>query len=76
MNIVEEWVDDAHKQFKDEEAWRIATVQTLAVAEKRIKYLNTEFIEANKERKSAKAALAVVEKQAEYQCQQLHKAEY
>lgn len=50
-------------------------MKTLAVAEKRIKELNTKLIEANRERKSAKVALAGVEKQAEDQLQQLRKVE-
>lgn len=44
---MEEWIDDAHHQFNDEEAWRIAAIQTLA--EKRIKDLNTKLIEANRD---------------------------
>ena len=46
-------------------------VKTLAVAEKKIKDLGTKLIEANGERKSAEAALASAEKQAEDQRQQL-----
>ena len=50
-------------------------MKTLAVAEKRIKELNMKLVEANKERKSAKAALVGTEKQAKDLCQQLRKAE-
>lgn len=66
-NIVEEWVDDAHKQWKDDEAQRIAAIQTLAMAEKRIKDLNTKLAEVDRERKSGKATLVGVKKQAEDQ---------
>ena len=65
-------MDDAHAQLKKEEARHIAFVQTLAVAEKRIKDLNTKLTEANKERKSVEAALAGAEKQAKDQRLQLH----
>ena len=57
------------------EARRVSSVKTLAVAEKKIKDLGTKLIEANRERKSAEAALADVEKQVEDQRQQLRKAE-
>ena len=45
------------------------------MAEKKIKDLGAKFTKADKERKSAEAALADVEKQAEDQRQQLRKAE-
>ena len=32
-NIAEEWVDDAHKQMKDEEGRRITAVEAFTVAE-------------------------------------------
>nr|POE86239.1 hypothetical protein CFP56_07047 [Quercus suber] len=64
-NIVEESVDRAHAQLKDEEACHISAVKTLVVAEKRIKELNTKLIDADRERKSAEVALAGVEKQVE-----------
>ena len=51
-NIVEEWVNDAHKQWKDKKGLCIAAVETLAVAEKRIKDLNTKLTEADRVRKS------------------------
>lgn len=47
---MEEWIDDAHHQFNDEEAQRIAAIQTLVVAEKRIKDLKTKLIEANRDK--------------------------
>ena len=68
-------MDDAHAQLKDKEARRVAAVQTLVVAEKRIKDLGTKLTEADRERKSAEAALAGAEKQAENQRLQLCKAE-
>lgn len=36
-NIAEEWVDEAHKQWKDEEGRRIVAVETLAIAKKELK---------------------------------------
>ena len=68
-------MDDAHKQWKDEKGWRIVVVQTLVVAEKRIKDLNTKLTKADRERKSAEAALAGAEKHAKDQHQQLCRAE-
>ena len=32
MHIVEKWVDDAHKQMKEEEGQRIATVEAVTLA--------------------------------------------
>lgn len=63
-NIAEEWVDRAHSQCKDEEARRISAVKTLAVAEKRIKELNTKLTKADRETKTAEAVLAGAEKKA------------
>ena len=60
-------MDPTHAQLKDEEAHRISAVKTLAVAEKRIKELNTKLTEADREGKSAKAALTGAEKQVEDQ---------
>ena len=74
-NIVEEWVDWAHAQLKDEEAHWISAIKTLAVVEKKIKDLGTKLTEVDRERKSAKVALASAEKQAEDQHQQFRKAE-
>lgn len=62
-------MDRAHAQIKDEKARCISVVKTLVVAEKKIKELNTKLDEEDKERKSAKAALAGAEKQVEDQCQ-------
>ena len=75
INIAEEWVDRAHAQLKDEEARCIFAVKTLAVADKRIKELNTKLTEADRERKSVEATLTDAEKKAEDQRQQLRKAE-
>lgn len=74
-NIAEEWVDWAHAQLKDEEAHWISAIKTLAVVEKKIKDLGTKLTEVDRERKSAKVALASAEKQAEDQHQQFRKAE-
>ena len=68
-------MDDAHAQLKDKEARRVAAVQTLTVVEKRIKVLGTKLTEADRERKSAEAALTGAKKQAEDQHLQLCKVE-
>lgn len=60
-------MDQAHAQLKDEEARQISVVKTLAVAEKKIKYLGMKLTKADRERKSAEPALAGVEKQVEDQ---------
>lgn len=60
-------MDPAHAQLKDEEACHISAIKTLAVAEKRIKELNTKLTEADREGKSAKTALTGAEKQVEDQ---------
>ena len=52
----------AHAQLKDKETHRISVVKTLAVVEKKIKELNIKMTEADRERKSVKAALASAEK--------------
>lgn len=68
-------MDCAHAQLKDEESRCISAIITLAKDEKRIKELNTKLNKADRERKSAEAALAGAKKQAEDQRQQLRKAE-
>ena len=74
-HIVEKWVDDAHKQMKEEEGRCLATVEAFTLAEQKIKDLNVKLTEANKDKKSVKATLARVERQAENQHQQLRKTE-
>lgn len=68
-------VDDAHKQWKHEEVRCIATIETFVVAKKRLKDLNVKLTEADRERKSAEAALVGAEKQAEGQHLQLCRVE-
>lgn len=68
MYIVEKWADDAHKQMKEEEGWHIATVEAFTLAEQRIKDLNVKLIEANRDRKSAKTALARLARQVKGWC--------
>ena len=58
-------MDDAHAQLKNEEARHVAAVKTLVVVEKNIKDLGTKLTKADREKKSAEAALASSEKQAE-----------
>lgn len=61
--------------MKDVEARHIIVVGTFKVADKKIQELNTQLTEADRERKSAKAALQGAEKQAETQRKQLRQAE-
>ena len=72
--MANEWVDDAHAQLKNEEARHVAAVKTLVVVEKKIKDLGTKLTKADREKKSAEAALASSEKQAEDLRLQLRKA--
>ena len=57
--------------MKDKEGRQVAIVEAFNVAEKRVKELNAELIEAEREKKSAKAALEGIERQAETQRKQL-----
>ena len=70
-HIAEELVSDSHKQMKEVEGRRIAAVEAFTLAKQRIKDFNTKLIEANRDKKSAKAALEGAERQAESQRQQL-----
>ena len=61
-HINDKWVDDAHKQTKEEEGRHIATVEAFIMAEQRIKDLNVKLTEANRDRKSEEATLAGAER--------------
>ena len=50
-------------------------MEAFSLAEKRIQELNNQLIEVDRGRKSVKAALHGVEKQAKTQCKQLHQTE-
>ena len=76
VHIVKEWVDNAHKQMKEEEGRHIAIVKAFTMAKQRIKDLNVKITKENEDKKSVEAALAGVEWQAEDQHQQLHKVEH
>lgn len=71
--MTEEWVNHAHSKLKDKEARLVSAVKNLAIAEKKIKDLDTKLAEADRERKSAEAALAGAEKQAEDQLYHLRR---
>ena len=58
-------MDDAYSQLKNKEARHVVAVKTLVVVEKKIKDLGTKLTKADREKKSAEAALANSEKQAE-----------
>lgn len=62
---------NTHRQMKDDEARRIAAVDAFKVVKKSIQDLNTKLTEADQGRKSAEAALGVVERQVETQRKQL-----
>lgn len=63
------WVNNAYKQWKNEEGWLIAIVETLAITKKRIKDLNFKLTEVDRDKKSAEATVVGAERQAEDQCQ-------
>ena len=68
---IEGLVNISHQQKKDEEGRQVAVVEAFNVAKKRVKELNAKLIEAEREKKSAKAALEGIERQAETQRKQL-----
>ena len=61
--------------MKDEEGRRVVALEAFSLAKKRIHELNNQLTEADRERKSAKAALHVAEKQAETQCKRLRQTD-
>ena len=63
-----ELVDISHRQMKDEEGRRVATVEAFKVAEKRLKESNAKLTKAERGRKSTEVALDGVERQAKTQC--------
>ncbi|XP_075634193.1 uncharacterized protein LOC142606742 [Castanea sativa] len=75
VHMAKELVNNSHRQIKEEEGRRIAAVDSFALGEKRIHELNTKLTEADRERKSAKAALQGAERQVENQCKQLRQTE-
>ena len=66
-HMAEELVTKSHGQMKEEEGRRITVLEAFSLVEKRIQQLNNQLTEADWERKSTKAALHGVEKQAESQ---------
>ena len=70
--MAEELVNNSHRQMKEEEGRRIAAVETFFLAEKRIQELDTKLTKADRERKSAEAALYGAKKQEDSQHRQLH----
>ena len=75
MHRAEELVNNSHRQMKDEEGRHIAIVDTFNIAEKRIEELNTKLTDADRDKKSAEAALQGAERQVESQCKHLYQAE-
>ena len=61
--------------MKEEEGWRIATVEAFTLAKQRIKDLNVKLTKANRDKKSADVALVGAKRQAADQRQQLRKTE-
>ena len=51
--------------MKNEDAHCVAVIKTLAMVEKKIKDFKTKLIEVDRKKKSAEAALASAEKQAD-----------
>ena len=64
---VEEITNYCHRQMKEVEGGRNATMETFNVAERSIQELKKKLLEEERERKSIETALDSVEKQAEGQ---------
>ena len=64
---VEDITNYCHRQMKEEEGKRNATVEAFTVAERNIQELKKKLLEEERERKSAAAAFDSAEKQAEGQ---------
>ena len=60
-------VNFSYRQMKEEEGRRIMTVDAFNMAKKKIQELTIKLNKANKDKKSAKAALQVAERQAKRQ---------
>ena len=69
-----EIVISSHKAMKEEEGRRLAAMKAFELAEKKSQDLIAKLIKADRDKKSAKAALDRVERQAEAQCKQLSQA--
>lgn len=63
----EQWVEKAHKQWKDEEGRRLALVATLNASKQKVKDLTAKLTEATRDKQSAKGALLGAKWQAEDQ---------
>ena len=64
-HMAEEWAEDGHKQWKDEEEQQIVAMGTLLVVEQRVKDHNTKLTEVGREKKSVEAKLVGAKRQAE-----------
>ena len=60
-------VNSSHRMMKKQEGRRIAAVDAFNVAEKRIQELKNKLAEAERDKKSDKAALEEAERQVEGQ---------
>ena len=70
-HMVEELMNNSHKQMKEEEGRCITAVEAFTLAKQKVKDLNAKLTEAIREKKSAEAALEGVERQAKTQRQWL-----
>ena len=68
----EEMLNSSHWMIKEKEGRRIVAIDAFNMAKKRIQELKNKLAEANRDKKSAKAALEGAERQAEGQRRQLH----
>ena len=59
----EKIVNSSHRMMKDEEARRIAAMESLRVADKKSQKLTTKLTEVERDKRSAEAALDGAEKQ-------------
>ncbi|XP_023903385.1 uncharacterized protein LOC112015237 [Quercus suber] len=71
----EEIVISSHKAMKEEEGKCVAVVKAFELAKKKSQYLNAKLVEADRDKKSAEAALDMAKRQAEAQRKQLCQAE-
>ena len=75
VHRAEEIVISSHKMMKEEKGRCTVAVKTFELAEKKSQDLIAKLVEANRDKKSAEAALDVVERHAKAQRKQLRQAE-
>lgn len=74
-HVVEEWVDHAHSQLKDEEACQVFVFMAQTTTEEKCEDLVLKLTEIERERKSAETSSTRAKKQAKEQRLYIQKAE-